>query len=76
MSLGHPAGQTGVYRPVSLGSRVSYYGETDRKGHSGAFQKFDVIFSQVPFLLPNLLAGDKGTVYQNTIFVEPEKKFP
>ena len=29
MSLGHPAGQTGVYRPVSQGFPVVYYGKTD-----------------------------------------------
>ena len=33
VSLGHPAGQTGVYRPVSRGLPVIYYRKTDRKGH-------------------------------------------
>ena len=33
VSLGHPAGQTGVYRPVSQGLPVIYYRKTDRKGH-------------------------------------------
>ena len=33
VSLGHPAGQTGVYRPASQGFPVNYYRKTDRKGH-------------------------------------------
>ena len=33
VSLGHPAGQTGVYRPVSQGFPVRYYRKADRKGH-------------------------------------------
>ena len=33
VSLGHPAGQTGVYRPVSQGFPVNCYRKTDRKGH-------------------------------------------
>ena len=33
VSLEHPAGQTGVYRPVSQGFPVIYYRKTDRKGH-------------------------------------------
>ena len=33
VSRGHPAGQTGVYRPVSRGLPVIYYRKTDRKGH-------------------------------------------
>ena len=33
MSLGHPAGQTGVYRPVFQGFPVFYLRKTDRKGH-------------------------------------------
>ena len=33
VSLGHPAGQTGVYRPVSQGVPVNYYRKTLRKGH-------------------------------------------
>ena len=67
MSLGHPAGQTGVYRPVSQGFPVICFRKMDRKGHlcwdtgwgvpgtpghPGCFQKFYVIFSNVPFLLP------------------------
>ena len=32
VSLGHPAGQTGVYRPVSQGLPVICYRKTDRKG--------------------------------------------
>ena len=67
VSLGHPAGQTGVYRPVSQGVPVNYYRKTLRKGHfffpghrpgvpgtpghPGGFQKIYVIFSYVPFLL-------------------------
>ena len=33
VSLGHPAGQTGVYRPVSQGFPVNYYRKADREGH-------------------------------------------
>ena len=33
VSLGHPAGQTGVYRPVSQGFPVIYCRKRDRKGH-------------------------------------------
>ena len=32
VSLEHPAGQTGVYRPVSQGFPVNYSRKTDRKG--------------------------------------------
>ena len=67
VSLGHPAGQTGVYRPVSQGLPVIYYRKIDRKraflpghrpgvpgtsGRPGGFRKFYVILSYVPFLLP------------------------
>ena len=67
VSLGHPAGQTGVYRPVSQGLPVIYYKKNGQKraflpghrpgvpgtpGHPGGFQKIYVIFSYVPFLLP------------------------
>ena len=71
MSLGHPAGQTGVYRPVSRGFPVVYYRKTDifcldtagcprDTGHPGGFQKFYVIFSYVPFLLPKEGAVETG----------------
>ena len=33
VSLEHPAGQTGVYRPVSQGFPVICYRKTDTKGH-------------------------------------------
>ena len=66
VSLRHPAGQTGVYRPVSQGFPVIYHRKTDRKGllfpghrpgvpgtpgHPGGFQIYHVIFSYVPFVL-------------------------
>ena len=65
-----PAGQTGVYRPVSQRFPAIYCRKTGRKGHfcregpghrpgvpgtpdhAGGFQKFYVIFSYAPFLLP------------------------
>ena len=34
MSLGHPVGQAGVYRPVSRGFPVVYFRTTDRKGQN------------------------------------------
>ena len=67
VSLGRPAGQTGVCRPVSRELPAIYYRKIDRKraflpghrpgvpgtpGRPGRFQKFYVIFSYVPFLLP------------------------
>ena len=64
VSVGHPAGQTGVYRPVSQGFPVICHRKTDRKehffwdtgqvswGHLAIQGFFYVIFSYVPFLLP------------------------
>ena len=66
VSLGHPAGQTGVYRPVFQRLNAAYSGKTDTKEHfcwdtgqvsSSGFQEFYVIFSYVPFLLPILFFG-------------------
>ena len=64
--LGHPAGQTAVYRPVSQGIPVIYFRKKDREGHfcrdtgrvsqgHPAIQGASEIlcgFSYVPFLLP------------------------
>ena len=61
VSLGHPAGQTRVYQPVSQKFLVVYCTKADilqghRPGVPGTlgrprgFQKFYVIFSDVPFL--------------------------
>ena len=33
VSLKHPAGQTGIYRPVTQGFPVVCYRKTDKKGH-------------------------------------------
>ena len=63
VSLGHPPGQPGDYRPVPQGFLVVFFRKTgifagtpagcprDTR-RPGGFQKFDVIFSYVPFLLP------------------------
>ena len=65
MSLRHPAGQTGVYRPVSQGLHVVYYRKTDRRraflpghrpgvpgtpGRQRFFRIFFVVFSYASFL--------------------------
>ena len=63
LSLGHPAGQTGVYRPVSQGFRVVYCRETGNlpgqrpgvlgtSGRPGGFETFYVSLSYVwrPFM--------------------------
>ena len=64
VSLGHPAGQTGVYRPVSLGFPVLYSRKTDNFAGTPAGCPWDrpstgfsenlCDFSYVPFLLPNI----------------------
>ena len=77
VSLGHPAGQTGVYRPVSQKLPVIYYRKTARKGHfcrdigrvsqghpaiEGGFQKFYVIFSLFCLFCSRLVISTAGEV--------------
>ena len=69
MSLGHPAGQTGVDRPVSQGFLDVYFcrltlsekvigtGVPGTPPRPGRFSDILCDFSYVPFLLPTLSTG-------------------